>query len=433
MPTRTLASFRSFESFARSPERRTSAAEAAEAAGGGGGAQAAFEIEVTQALQHLREEQEGRADGVMVAVQDPMASLMQSFLLESPPDAVPQGDAVERDPAGPVLEVKFDSHDIGGWLFSLFTWVRRLRPQPWLPPPAAPERIGNGKTARVALLSDWGTGLYGAPVCAESIATDTDGFDVLLHLGDVYYSGTEKEAQERFLDVWPDAQGARVAKPLSRTLNANHEMYTGGAGYFKKMLPAFGQASSCCAMETDRWLLIGLDSAYVDHDLTDDQAPWLEGLVAGAEAKGQRVVLFSHHQPFSLLDNQGPKLVRRIGHLLASRRIFAWYWGHEHRCVLYDAHPTWGLLGRCVGHSGYPAFRDKLDHLPLGPSGEWRIAPAESLVPGGLILHAPNPFIIGEEDRYGANGYLSLTFDDAHLHEVVHDPTGTVILSRQLV
>ena len=32
------------------------------------------------------------------------------------------------------------------------------------------------------------------------------------------------------------------------------------------------------------------------------------------------------------------------------KKIFAWYWGHEHRCALYDQHPKWGVFGRCIGN-----------------------------------------------------------------------------------
>src|SRR5207245_1541269 len=83
------------------------------------------------------------------------------------------------------------------------------------------------------------------------------------------------------------------------------------------------------------------------------------GLIQGAGSR--RIVLFSHHQPFSLYEAQGPKLADDLAPILASGRIFAWYWGHEHRCVLYERHPTWGLYGRCAGHSGFPYFRDTFD------------------------------------------------------------------------
>jgi hypothetical protein len=275
------------------------------------------------------------------------------------------------------------------------------------------------------MMADWGTGLYGAPVCARSIEADRRPFDLLLHLGDIYYSGTPSEVRTRFLEKWPKRPEA-----LNRACNANHEMYTGGEGYFRVLLPAFNQPSSYFALQTDAWLLVGLDSAYEDHDLAGDQAAWLERLVQNAGDR--KVVLFSHHQPYSLFDNQGPKLVTKLGALLARKKIFAWYWGHEHRCVLYDAHPTWGVLGRCIGHGGYPYFRDNLGGFPVADGPMWRRVGAKNLVPSAVVLDAPNPYVEGEADKYGANGYVTLEFDDRRLNEVIHAPDGTVLRQRQL-
>ena len=43
-----------------------------------------------------------------------------------------------------------------------------------------------------------------------------------MHLGDVYYSGTEDEVQERFLNVWPTTAGKRTV-----AVNSNHEILLG--------------------------------------------------------------------------------------------------------------------------------------------------------------------------------------------------------------
>jgi Calcineurin-like phosphoesterase len=164
------------------------------------------------------------------------------------------------------------------------------------------------------------------------------GYYMVMHLGDVYYSGDGGEMKARFLDVWPKAQGA-----ISRGLNGNHEMYTGGKAYFDAALKQFGQPASYFALQNNHWLLAGLDTAYADHDLAGDQASWLTNLIA--QAGDRRVVLSSHHQPFSLMDVQGPKLVQKLQPHLATGRIYAWYWGHEHHCVVYDGHPAWRLRG----------------------------------------------------------------------------------------
>ena len=87
------------------------------------------------------------------------------------------------------LEAKFDTNDWLGWATVAWEKLKHLNPHPMLPPPSVtPEPMP--ESARIALLGDWATGLYGAPKIAEAVSIDSDPFAMLLHLGDVYYSGT---------------------------------------------------------------------------------------------------------------------------------------------------------------------------------------------------------------------------------------------------
>lgn len=360
--------------------------------------------------------------GVMVTTQHQLASLLQTQLLEHP-----GGLKLREEPApNDSLEVQFDEGDVLGWARSVLDWWRRIKPEPWLDPPDDPEPVGDGNRLRLAVMGDWGTGLYGAPVIANTIKADREGFDLLVHLGDVYYSGTPKEVERNFKAFWPKAAGE-----INRAVNSNHEMYSGGEGLYKVTLPWFGQNATCWAAQNDHWLLVGLDSAYSEHDFANDQATWLAGL---ARQKGERrVLLFCHHQPYSLLGKQGPKLVARLGGLLDAGQIFGWYWGHEHRCVIHEPHPLWRVRGRCIGHGGFPAYRDKLNDYPReGNGGCWRRLAARNLVPGGLVLDMPNKYIESDPDRYGANGYLTLEMDGPSVVERVHAPEGDVLLEQAL-
>lgn len=382
-----------------------------------------FLANFAQALRLIELEEEEADPEVLTVPRDRMAALTLSLLAEEPPE----GSSFEELAAGGA-EVIFSDRDIWGWLKSLFHWAGRLQPHPLIRPPGTvPTKLPN--QARTALLGDWGTGLYGAVPCAESIRQDPGHFDLLMHLGDVYYAGTKREVQKRFLDLWPYRDGA-----VNRSINSNHEMYSGGYAYFEKTLPQFGQESSYFALQNDYWLLVGLDVAYIDHDIDDQQVKWLEQVIAAADHR--KVLLFSHHQLFSRFEGQGPKLAAKLGRLLESGRISAWYWGHEHRCALYEPDPRYGgLLGRCLGHGGMPYTRKAVENIPVDHTvGEsiWRRFDTKNMVPGGLVLDGPNPYIQEHEAKYGPHGYMTLEIEDEHLVEVVHTPTGEELYRQEI-
>jgi hypothetical protein len=360
-----------------------------------------------------------------------IASQLQSFLAER---AVIEDKPVVRQLPGGAEEAKFDSNDWLGWAKSFFTWAGKIRPANWLTAPPDPEAMADD--ARIALFADWGTGLYGAPACAKCISESGKPFSHVIHLGDVYYSGTDREIDERLIALWPSVTGAR-----NFACNGNHEMYSGGHAYFGKALPQFGQKASYFACENDHWLLVGLDTAYEDHSLNREQVGWLVNLLQAPQRKAKKLVLLSHHQPFSLLDNQGPKVINFLRLLLNSRRIHAWYWGHEHRCAIYDRHPQWNLAGRCVGHGGFPYFRDTQEllkrkgKLQAGPNGsQWyrmdgnKLSADETRIPGGLeipgsiILDGPNPYLGADANSYGPHGYVTLEFEGERLFETYYMP-----------
>src|ERR1051326_4745021 len=56
--------------------------------------------------------------------------------------------------------------------------------------------------ARIAIVGDWGTGQDAARGVLQRIAARDP--DVVIHLGDVYYSGTDDEFQKYFYPIWRD-------------------------------------------------------------------------------------------------------------------------------------------------------------------------------------------------------------------------------------
>jgi hypothetical protein len=376
--------------------------------------------ELGKALKVL--EVQEQVPGVFASADDRFASLLQSFVAEG---AAAKGNVEEK--AGGGLEAQFDEHDFLGWTGSLLTWIKKLKPHQWQTAPSVPDQLPN--SLRVAVLGDWGSGLYGAPVCAASIQNDAKGYGLLLHLGDVYYSGTDSEIKSRFLNLWP-----KVPNAISRACNANHEMYTGGYAYFNSVLKTFKQPASCFALQNDHWLLVGLDSAYKEWEFANDQIAWLQSLLKNAGDR--RTILFTHHQLFSWADKTKGSMAAQLGELLTGKKLFAWYWGHEHRCMLFDRHPAWGIYGRCIGHSGFPYFTDKFtDGSVVRPGPQdtnWRQVAAKNTMPGGLILQGPNLYVPEHEKEYGPNGYLTLEFDGTRLNEIVQAPDGSILYNQEV-
>jgi len=392
---------------------------------------AAMIASVNFALAKLEEASQGRDDQVLVTIDHRVASLLQSYMGEQAAKAN-QADSIGTDVHGnEQYEAKFDDKDYLAWVGSFFSWWKGIIDHPWLENPQT-HRFGNDD--KVAVLGDWGTGMYGAPLCAQTI--ENNDYPVRVHLGDVYYSGNKDEVRDRFLNIWPKN---KTGAEINRACNSNHEMYTGGHAYFNHTLSTFGQSASYFALENDYWILAGIDTAYKAKDLAGDQVTWLEGLVARA-ANQKRILLFSHHQPWSPFDGGHEKVTNKLGTLLSNHKIFGWYWGHEHRCVIYDQHPAWNLYGRCIGHGGYAAFRDPVANATTldgaGYEGTvWKQLDAKNAAPQGRILDGPNFYLHpqGDPNKYGPHGYLTLKFDNEHLTEIIHAPDGKELYNKPLI
>jgi hypothetical protein len=341
------------------------------------------------------------------------------------------------------LEVKFAAEDWPEWAASFFTWVADIVPATALSPDPLAAPIDNNFS--IGILGDFGTGLYGAPVCRDSIRASKDNYNLMLHLGDVYYSSTPEEVEQRFFKFWPEDKA-----PINRTLNGNHEMYNGGHTYFETMLPRFKQNAGYFAMQNDNWVLIALDTAYhqsfggQEGKLDNPQMDWLSKII---QAAGHRkVVLFSHHQPFTQLDtNKGGNLLTQLDTYKLADKIFAWYWGHEHRCLMYDPHPAYGFHGRCTGHAAFPESRPDLGNAPVSTKfgSQWRQLPPKTAandagtpvpIPGAWIydknnLYIPEPDL---KTKFAPNGFMRLELNGDKLVEYVRTPEDATVWVKEL-
>jgi hypothetical protein len=389
---------------------------------------------IAAALQAMQKAQ-GKYPKVMHTPRDQMGSLLQSHIARQ----AAQNNKLDQFLLKGIsfifegFEVKFSQADWFEWMLSFFTWIDDIVPANFLAAPDEPEPIRNN--FRMAVIGDWGTHLYGAPHVADSVKNDPQGWDLLLHLGDTYYSGLPEEMTERFLPpIWPS-----LPNVTSRYLNGNHEMYSGGHAYFEQVLPspAFQQKASYFALQNDYWTLVGLDTAYDQPfggqtgDLGQNQIDWLRKIIQGAE--NRKVVLFTHHEPYSLFEVAGTALTDKLGEFLTAGKIFAWYWGHEHRCLLYDVHETYKCFGRCVGHGGFPQERPDLSTAPRTPdSDQWRILSKTDSSPGARIVDSANVYISRFEAQFAPNGFMRLEFEDDRLIEYVRAPDGANIYLQDL-
>jgi len=222
--------------------------------------------------------------------------------------------------------------------------------------------------ARIAIVGDWGTGDSTARSVLSQIAQKHP--DVVIHLGDVYYSGTDHEFQNYFYSIWQNMFGlpavnwgekpAGIVKPVTFTLAGNHDMYAGGKPYYAA-IDMLGQPASYFCLRNQNWQFIAMDTGLHDNDPTKTSATFLEDSEVAwvhdkiQTANGRKTVLLSHHQLFTTFEDIGgakinATLQTQLQDILP--QVTVWYWGHEHDFVVYPKFMN--VLARCLGHGAVP-------------------------------------------------------------------------------
>jgi hypothetical protein len=243
--------------------------------------------------------------------------------------------------------------------------------------PATPLKIANN--SRVFLVGDWGSGVPRARAVAQTMREllARDEFygmeQHVIHLGDVYYSGSRKEYQKNFLNYWPVHPGEET-RYGSWCLNGNHDMYAGGHDYFDFLLaePRFSrqQGSSHFLLENDHWQVFGLDTAWENAGLAGGQAEWVSKIRRAAPQK--KGMLLSHHQLFSPYEGGSEDLRKKLQdyRILEDKLVDCWFWGHEHRCALYQPQDNI-RYPRLLGHGGVPVWAE-LKEPPAGVTYQYQ-------------------------------------------------------------
>ena len=235
---------------------------------------------------------------------------------------------------------------------------------------------------RIALAGDWGTGTDVAQQVADSMVAGDPAPELTIHLGDIYYVGLPSEVAENCAGAnsgnYAGVSWARGTKG-SFALNGNHEMYSGGDGYFDNFLPTLGiptsqdqkQLTSYFCLETPVWRIIAIDTGYNSDTLSGDchlepvLIDWLQNIINPAANK-KPTVLLSHHQWFSgFNDGHCAKPASQMAPFL-QRQEFVWLWGHEHRLAIYnkyqDPQTDLRVYARCLGHGGMPVEMPQLGY-----------------------------------------------------------------------
>jgi hypothetical protein len=295
--------------------------------------------------------------------------------------------------------------------------------------PADPAPLPLVENATVALIADWGTGTAEARSLLERVAAHRP--DVLIHLGDVYYSGTSTENTQYLLGIVNEVLGRGAANPVPVfNLTGNHDMYSGGGPFYDMLgqlnLPPLAQPGqmqthSFLGLRSSGWQILGMDTGLHDSDvfdvatamtyLEDTELAWHKHQIASAG--GRRTLLLSHHQLFSAFNQIGPKdnPDRTMNTLLHSQfgdvldQVDAWFWGHEHNLEIYA--PYAGLRrGRCIGCSAVPVFVTQDPYKVCAGGGK---------IP---LLSSPNnpgvPIMLGTTGGVYNHGYVILKLDDAN-------------------
>jgi hypothetical protein len=125
---------------------------------------------------------------------------------------------------------------------------------------------------RVAIVGDIGTGTCEA--AAVLISALKFRPDAILHLGDVYFSGTPFETSHRLMGMLRDVLKSERARVPFFTVPGNHEYFTGGVSMLRALDSGKlvveptqqQQASYFCLRTADGgWQFLGLDTGYYGH------------------------------------------------------------------------------------------------------------------------------------------------------------------------
>jgi hypothetical protein len=128
--------------------------------------------------------------------------------------------------------------------------------------------------ARLAVIGDIGTGTDVA--ACTLVAALSFKPDAILHVGDVYYSGTEYEFTHRYRGLYESVCASAGHRAPVFGVPGNHEYFTGARAYLAcldsgafQLRPDQRQHASYFALksEDDGWQFLGMDTSFIGHTM----------------------------------------------------------------------------------------------------------------------------------------------------------------------
>ncbi len=283
---------------------------------------------------------------------------------------------------------------------------------------------------RINMVADFGTGIWKdgtqkwCPAALIQKLMEENQAEVHVHLGDIYYAGTRKEAERQFLKTW--APG----KLASYNMNGNHDLYSGDMGFFHTVLAEHSfihqKRNSYWSFKAKSWLFIGLDSSYYSDAFFCTEGRIVDPnqisfLQEQTKDHKENVVILTHHGPVSSDGSEELALWTDVTHALGFEPD-RWYFGHIHNGMFFKT----TILGdvktkfRCIGCGALPyGLGAKLEKAKNEGRIEWYPTKA---------LENPGP---GQARRL-MNGYLELEITDSDYQETFYYQDGSIGFQHRL-
>ena len=217
--------------------------------------------------------------------------------------------------------------------------------------------------AKVGIIGDFGTGEPDAGFLLDSMLEQHDDLAAILHLGDIYETGSRTQVDDYFIAPLTNAFGKVLSRPGQPRFQipvyavpGDHEYFSYGDGFFymidkinSALDPKQKQEASffCLRTKSGSWQILGGDTGFTsDKQNRNDQPSVDPRELAWHKDKLKNFLgktLFMTHRQFvsgwDPLDGDGYNnaLIGDVLDLLPQIHLFLW--GHEHRFAPFvDAH-----------------------------------------------------------------------------------------------